>query len=245
MRMLQRQTCTPCARLHCRPCPALLCLLRLCTRTHPVRRVSGAAASWRRPRRRRRQGVGSSRHGARRRQRGHSPGPWRPVRRAGAPGVPAGRDEVPGDARERAGGRAGRAALPLRRHFHDPAVSLAVGGLLPGSQCRQRSGRDEAAARRLQQQHAGDGQAHTQAGMHSTRRTHARPSALSLSPPRSACLPASLTRARAAVASVCVSVTHTPSRAPGRYMDKGRDCVEQGKLYARLLGALGRAGLRV
>eukprot|EP00878_Enallax_costatus_P002582 GHUV01002764.1.p1 GENE.GHUV01002764.1~~GHUV01002764.1.p1 ORF type:complete len:300 (+),score=73.73 GHUV01002764.1:902-1801(+) len=30
-----------------------------------------------------------------------------------------------------------------------------------------------------------------------------------------------------------------------RYMDKGRDCVEQGKLYARLLGALGKAGLRV
>lgn len=30
-----------------------------------------------------------------------------------------------------------------------------------------------------------------------------------------------------------------------RYMDKGRDCIEQGKLYARLLGALGKAGLRV
>ncbi|KAF6252835.1 hypothetical protein COO60DRAFT_494285 [Scenedesmus sp. NREL 46B-D3] len=30
-----------------------------------------------------------------------------------------------------------------------------------------------------------------------------------------------------------------------RYMDKGRDCVEQGKLYARLLAALGKAGLRV
>eukprot|EP00775_Hariotina_reticulata_P002323 gene2323-2631_t len=30
-----------------------------------------------------------------------------------------------------------------------------------------------------------------------------------------------------------------------RYMDKGRDCVEQGKLYAKLLGALGKAGLRV
>ncbi|KAF8056131.1 hypothetical protein HT031_006482 [Scenedesmus sp. PABB004] len=30
-----------------------------------------------------------------------------------------------------------------------------------------------------------------------------------------------------------------------RYMDKGRDCVEQGKFYARLLGALGKAGLRV
>lgn len=30
-----------------------------------------------------------------------------------------------------------------------------------------------------------------------------------------------------------------------RYMDKGRDCIEQGKFYARLLGALGKAGLRV
>lgn len=30
-----------------------------------------------------------------------------------------------------------------------------------------------------------------------------------------------------------------------RYMDKGRDHVEQGKAYARILGALGRAGLRV
>eukprot|EP00879_Flechtneria_rotunda_P029637 GHRR01032069.1.p2 GENE.GHRR01032069.1~~GHRR01032069.1.p2 ORF type:complete len:142 (+),score=42.46 GHRR01032069.1:1662-2087(+) len=30
-----------------------------------------------------------------------------------------------------------------------------------------------------------------------------------------------------------------------RYMDKGRDCIEQGKLYARVLAALGRAGLRV
>ena len=30
-----------------------------------------------------------------------------------------------------------------------------------------------------------------------------------------------------------------------RYMDKGRDAVEQGKLYARLLGLLGKAGLRV
>jgi len=30
-----------------------------------------------------------------------------------------------------------------------------------------------------------------------------------------------------------------------RYMDKGRDSVEQGKAYARILGALGRAGLRV
>jgi hypothetical protein len=33
--------------------------------------------------------------------------------------------------------------------------------------------------------------------------------------------------------------------AAARYMDKGRDCVEQGKLYARLLAALGKAGLRV
>ncbi len=30
-----------------------------------------------------------------------------------------------------------------------------------------------------------------------------------------------------------------------RYMDKGRDNVEQGKLYARLLSLLGAAGLRV
>lgn len=30
-----------------------------------------------------------------------------------------------------------------------------------------------------------------------------------------------------------------------RYMDKGRDCIEQSKFYARLLGALGKAGLRV
>jgi hypothetical protein len=30
-----------------------------------------------------------------------------------------------------------------------------------------------------------------------------------------------------------------------RYMDKGRDHVEQGKLYARLLSVLGAAGLRV
>lgn len=30
-----------------------------------------------------------------------------------------------------------------------------------------------------------------------------------------------------------------------RYMDKGRDSVEQGKAYARLLGLLGKAGLRV
>lgn len=30
-----------------------------------------------------------------------------------------------------------------------------------------------------------------------------------------------------------------------RYMDKGRDSVEQGKVYARLLGLLGKAGLRV
>lgn len=30
-----------------------------------------------------------------------------------------------------------------------------------------------------------------------------------------------------------------------RYMDKGRDTIEQRKLYARILGALGRAGLRI
>lgn len=30
-----------------------------------------------------------------------------------------------------------------------------------------------------------------------------------------------------------------------RYMDKGRDSIEQGKAYARLLGLLGKAGLRV
>lgn len=44
-----------------------------------------------------------------------------------------------------------------------------------------------------------------------------------------------------------------PDRAPRlprsfmtpRYMDKGRDTVEQGKFYARLLGLLGKAGLRV
>lgn len=30
-----------------------------------------------------------------------------------------------------------------------------------------------------------------------------------------------------------------------KYMDKGRDHIEQGKFYARFLGLLGRAGLRV
>lgn len=30
-----------------------------------------------------------------------------------------------------------------------------------------------------------------------------------------------------------------------RYMDKGRDSVEQGKLYARILGILGKAGLKI
>ena len=42
--------------------------------------------------------------------------------------------------------------------------------------------------------------------------------------------------------AACVAL---PAPSPPRYMDKGRDCIEQGKLYARLLGALGKAGLRV
>jgi hypothetical protein len=43
----------------------------------------------------------------------------------------------------------------------------------------------------------------------------------------------------------CVHVHGWPHFLARRYMDKGRDCIEQGKFYARLLGALGKAGLRV
>lgn len=42
-----------------------------------------------------------------------------------------------------------------------------------------------------------------------------------------------------------LSYRYGPDYMIPKYMDKGRDHVEQGKFYARLLGLLGKAGLRV